>query len=80
MLQNIMRFTSDYKSPARVWIGPELIIGIWKPSQLEVILNSSHTLGKAKMYDVAKMLVGNGLFTADGKVFSRWSFEAVFPN
>ncbi|KAF2879875.1 hypothetical protein ILUMI_26305 [Ignelater luminosus] len=65
ILQSITQLCSDYKSPVRVWIGSKVYVGIWKPSQLEVILNNPHTLGKPDTYEPAKLLLGNGLLTLD---------------
>lgn len=65
-----MQLTHDYESPVRVWMGPELLIGVWKPNQVETILNNTHALNKAKAYGLIKMVVGDGLFTADGKILN----------
>lgn len=59
-----MQLTKTYKSPTRMWLGPKLYIVVWKPDQLEIILNKA--LEKDELYKQTERVVGKGLFTASG--------------
>lgn len=65
-----MELLKKYKSPLRVWLGPRLFYGIAQPKHLEIILNSPHALEKESLYRLTEPVVGKGLFTAAGKVYS----------
>ncbi|KAF2896973.1 hypothetical protein ILUMI_09202 [Ignelater luminosus] len=62
IIDTIMKLTTTYKSPTRIWLGPKLYIAAWKPDQLEIILNQ--TLEKDELYKQTEIVVGKGLFTA----------------
>lgn len=68
ILQNIMKFFREYKSPSRVWIGQKLIYGIAQPQDLQILLNSPHALKKDSLSRFAEPVGGQGLFTtSDGR-------------
>ncbi|KAF5292055.1 hypothetical protein FQR65_LT11321 [Abscondita terminalis] len=71
VLKNIMRLTRLYKSPVPVWIGPKLLFSIYKPSDLEIVLNSSKALEKNELYEFLKIAVGEGLFSAPVPIWKR---------
>lgn len=62
-----MELADLYRPVFRFWLGPNLVIGIRRPKDLEIVLNHSSTLGKSVMYDVLKMLIGEGLISGPGK-------------
>ncbi|KAF2885100.1 hypothetical protein ILUMI_21103 [Ignelater luminosus] len=63
-LSNVMKIIDGYESPVRVWLGQKLFFVIWKPQQLETIMNSPHALAKDEVYKHAEDIGGTGLFTA----------------
>ncbi|CAH1715439.1 unnamed protein product [Aphis gossypii] len=62
---NVIKLLSSYGGePCKVWLGPYFGVGISKPEDLQIILNSSKALDKSKFYNFFKNAVGEGLFTA----------------
>ncbi|KAE9541566.1 hypothetical protein AGLY_003557 [Aphis glycines] len=62
---NVIKLFSSYGGePCKVWLGPYFGVGISKPEDLQIILNSSKALGKSKFYNFFKNAVGEGLFSA----------------
>ncbi|XP_055605411.1 probable cytochrome P450 313b1 [Uranotaenia lowii] len=42
--------TKDYQSPFRAWLGPEFVIFVDNPEDMQVVLNSQNCLEKADLY------------------------------
>lgn len=58
------KLVSKYKSPVRLWVGQRLYSMVWKPEQLEVVLNKA--LNKDELYKQTEVVAGTGLFAAPG--------------
>ncbi|XP_039300946.1 cytochrome P450 4V2-like, partial [Nilaparvata lugens] len=64
VMGKIISISSSYESPFRVWIGPLLIVVLKNPEDIQIVLNSSKTLGKDPLYRFFRNTVGTGLFSA----------------
>ncbi|XP_050452061.1 cytochrome P450 4C1-like [Cataglyphis hispanica] len=64
ILNIITKWTEDYPSPFRCWIGNKLFIFVNDPDQIKTILQSSHCLNKNILYKFFEPLLGEGIFTA----------------
>ncbi|XP_058796940.1 cytochrome P450 4C1-like [Phymastichus coffea] len=53
------------------WIGVEPIVTINKPEYMEVVLPSNRLITKAKMYDIIKPWLGDGLVTSTGEIWLK---------
>lgn len=69
VFQILADVSKEYTSPARAWLGPELLILANTPEAMQIILNSPHCLDKSRLYDV--LLLKKGLLTANGEVWRR---------
>ncbi|CAH1715441.1 unnamed protein product [Aphis gossypii] len=88
---NIIQLFNSYGcEPCKVWLGPYFGVGISKPEDLQIILNSSKALGKSKFYNFFKNTVGEGLISAPvhkwrkhrrliAPVFNANLFDQFFP-
>ncbi|CAH0394504.1 unnamed protein product [Bemisia tabaci] len=64
LLRIITGLCEEYGSPFKFWLGSKLVVFITKPEDIQIILNSSKTLGKDVVYKFFDALVGDGLATA----------------
>ncbi|XP_054260605.1 cytochrome P450 4V2-like [Macrosteles quadrilineatus] len=64
--KNIVKFTTEFKGLFCLWVGPVPVFVATDPNDVQVILNSSHTLEKDDIYNFLKPFMGNSLFTAPG--------------
>ncbi|KAF0752653.1 cytochrome P450 4C1-like isoform X1, partial [Aphis craccivora] len=60
----IKLFNSYGCEPCKVWLGPYFGVGISKPEDIQIILNSSKALDKSKFYNFFKNTLGEGLISA----------------
>lgn len=63
----IMQTTAKFSSPAKLWIGPELVISAHSPESLQVVLNSQNCLDKTPFYDV--LILTKGLVIGNGQLW-----------
>ncbi|KAF5302919.1 hypothetical protein FQA39_LY02099 [Lamprigera yunnana] len=64
-------YSHTYKSIAKIWLGPKLLIFLVDPSDIEVILSSSVHIDKAKEYRLFQPWFGNGLLISTGKMWKN---------
>lgn len=64
VLKVVDALLNDYKSPAKAWFGPMLVLLIDSPVDLKVVLNSPDCIQKAYPYDF--LGVSKGLMAAPG--------------
>lgn len=57
---------NEYKSPAKAWFGPMLVVLIDSPVDLKIVLNSPNCIQKAYPYDF--LGVSKGLMAAPGEL------------
>lgn len=57
--------SAEIKTPARLWFGPQLVITIDKPDDIQAVLNSSNCLEKSHVYKFLRNDLG--LFSASSK-------------
>lgn len=69
ILANAMKLTEFYEPPVSIWLGHKLFFTIWKPDQMEAIMNSPHALEKDELNRYVEVVVSNGLLTASGKMY-----------
>ncbi|XP_060848230.1 cytochrome P450 4C1-like isoform X1 [Rhopalosiphum padi] len=50
--------------PVKLWVGPFLFVGVYKPEDVQIVLNSSKALEKGIIYHIIRHAVGEGVFTA----------------
>ncbi|VVC43354.1 Cytochrome P450, E-class, group I,Cytochrome P450,Cytochrome P450, conserved site [Cinara cedri] len=55
--------------PVKLWVGPFLFIGVYKPEDVQIVLNSSSALEKGIIYHIFRYAFGEGLFTAS---MNKW--------
>ncbi|VVC26885.1 Cytochrome P450,Cytochrome P450, E-class, group IV,Cytochrome P450, conserved site [Cinara cedri] len=55
--------------PVKLWVGPFLFVGVYKPEDVQIVLNSSSALEKGLIYHIIRHAVGEGVFTAP---MSKW--------
>ncbi|XP_039278579.1 cytochrome P450 4g15 isoform X2 [Nilaparvata lugens] len=60
-----------YKNMLRMWIGPRLLVFIYKPDDVEVLLSSSQHINKGQDYDFFRPWLGNGLLISGGDTWRR---------
>ncbi|XP_043481287.1 uncharacterized protein LOC122510583 [Leptopilina heterotoma] len=70
-MTQIIRMSNIYKSPFRVIIGSRIFLFTKDPEQVKTILQSSKTIEKTDIYDFAKLWLGNGLVTAEHKIWRK---------
>ncbi|CAI6360436.1 unnamed protein product [Macrosiphum euphorbiae] len=72
VMSKIIDLVKEYNlSPIKLWLGPYFAVSICKPEDLQIVLNNSKALQKARMYDFFKCGVGEGLFTAPVEKWRR---------
>nr|XP_018915914.1 PREDICTED: cytochrome P450 4C1-like [Bemisia tabaci] len=64
LLWTITGLCEEYRSPFKFWLGSKLLVFITKPEDIQIILNSSKTLGKDDIYKFFDAAAGTGLVTA----------------
>lgn len=64
VLDVIDEILQKYKSPAKAWFGPMLVLLVDSPDDLKIVLNSQNCLQKAYPYDF--LGVSKGLMAAPG--------------
>ncbi|XP_050530171.1 cytochrome P450 4C1-like [Daktulosphaira vitifoliae] len=65
LMANIKKAAEDFNyEPVKMWIGPILFVGVFKPEDVQVVLNSSKAIEKGIVYQIIKNLAGEGVFTA----------------
>lgn len=62
-----MTVTDGYESPARFWLGPELLVFAETPEALKIVLNSPHCLNKTSLYEAFSL--DKGLIVAGGEMW-----------
>lgn len=58
----------DFKSVAKLWIGPKLVVFLFNPADVELILSSHVYIDKSAEYDFFKPWLGDGLLISTGKL------------
>uniref|UniRef100_A0A2S2QNL2 Cytochrome p450 n=1 Tax=Sipha flava TaxID=143950 RepID=A0A2S2QNL2_9HEMI len=65
MMYNFKKSAENYDyEPVKLWIGPFLFVGVYKPEDVQIVLNSSKALEKGIIYHIIRHAVGEGIFTA----------------
>ncbi|XP_011859445.1 PREDICTED: cytochrome P450 4V2-like [Vollenhovia emeryi] len=72
------RMTEEYSSPFQMWMGGNLLIGIYDPQQAKHILRNRNCIDKSIMYKLAEPLFGMGLLTAPASIWTRIRKIAAF--
>lgn len=57
----------DYDGVCKLWIGPKLIVFLFRPADVELILSSHVYIDKSAEYDFFKPWLGEGLLISTGK-------------
>lgn len=57
----------DYDGVCKLWIGPKLIVFLFRPADVELILSSHEYIDKSAEYDFFKPWLGEGLLISTGK-------------
>jgi cytochrome P450 family 4 len=60
---------AGYRAPAKMWLGPELVVFVDDPECLQVVLNSQKCLDKSPFYDV--LILTQGLVISGGKMWKH---------
>ncbi|XP_051159991.1 uncharacterized protein LOC127280777 [Leptopilina boulardi] len=68
-MKQLIKNSCIYKSPFKMTLGSRVFILTKDPEQIKTILQSSKTVEKDYVYDFAKPWVGNGLVTAEHKIW-----------
>lgn len=66
-----------YKSPTRVWLGPNLYLLLTTPDDVQTVLNAPECLNRDKVYKFIEPLMGLGLVTLPGQ---SWREHRKFLN
>ncbi|KAJ8921981.1 hypothetical protein NQ315_008618 [Exocentrus adspersus] len=66
LLNAILKLTFPYPSPARLWLGPQLMVFVSDPDQLQVLMQSSKLATKSFLYSFLEPFMGKGVFTSQG--------------
>ncbi|KAJ8976117.1 hypothetical protein NQ317_019382 [Molorchus minor] len=66
LLSRILALTEPYSSPMRLWLGPQLVVVVHDPDQLQTIMLSSKMTTKSFVYRYLEPFMGQGLFTCSG--------------
>ncbi|XP_047368012.1 cytochrome P450 4C1-like [Vespa velutina] len=69
--KQILNLGKNYQLLWRVWIGAKLFLVIENPEYIKTVLNSPNITDKSVEYEKLKPIVGDGLFTAPGKVICK---------
>ncbi|XP_050438038.1 cytochrome P450 4C1-like [Adelges cooleyi] len=65
VVANIKKAAEKYNyEPIKMWVGPFLFVGVYKPEDVQIVLNSSKALEKGIIYRILRNLAGEGVFTA----------------
>ncbi|KAI4473498.1 hypothetical protein M0804_015317 [Polistes exclamans] len=65
---NLIKLTTNYLSPQRLWVGRKLMIALDDPEHMKILFKSSYSYEKNKIYYFIKSELGDGLITAPGKL------------
>lgn len=65
----VTTITKGYASPAKLWIGPQLIIFADTPEALQVVLNSQACIEKTPFYDL--LICKKGLLISKGELWKH---------
>ena len=68
MLVDILRLLREYDGCFRFWMGPRLFVLFSKPEHAEVFFQHPALLDKDENYYYITKALGEGLFTANGKL------------
>ncbi|XP_058817443.1 uncharacterized protein LOC131680751 [Topomyia yanbarensis] len=67
IFQNLKKISSAYPSPLCIHLGHLLHIAIYKPEEVQIVLNSPNCLGKPLQYNFFR--VSKGLFSAPAQIW-----------
>ena len=67
ILNTVTYLTTNWPTPLRFWLGPKYCILVAKPEDIQVVLNSPHTLTRSELYQFLRTIFGDGLVTLNGK-------------
>ncbi|XP_034248244.1 LOW QUALITY PROTEIN: cytochrome P450 4C1-like [Thrips palmi] len=68
---NICRLVARHGPTVRVWLGPELVVGITDPRDVEFVATSQELIDKSPFYGVLEPLLGLGLSCLGGQEVRR---------
>lgn len=61
-----------YQPVSKTWLGNYLFFTLYEPRHLEIIFNHPKALAKHDLYKFIKPVVGEGLFSAPGKLLHNY--------
>nr|XP_050848131.1 cytochrome P450 4g15 [Vespula vulgaris] len=62
-----MKYSEEYKTVAKFWIGPKLLVFLIDPRDVEIILSSHVYIDKSSEYKFFQPWLGNGLLISSGQ-------------
>lgn len=62
-----VNFTAGYESPAKVWLGPMLLVVVDSPETIKTVLQSQNCINKSSLYDL--LVLTKGLLINGGDVW-----------
>ncbi|KAI4473461.1 hypothetical protein M0804_015334 [Polistes exclamans] len=74
---NLIKLTTNYPSPQRLWVGPKLMIVLDDPEHMKILSTSSYGYEKNQIYEFFKCELGDGLFSAPAL---KWSIHRTLLN
>jgi len=69
IFKNVYKHANDFAGVIKMWAGPQLIVFLADPSDVELILSSHEHIDKADEYRMFKPWLGNGLLISTG---AKW--------
>lgn len=69
--ENCCRLMARWGPTVRVWLGPELVVGLSDPRDVEFVATSQELIDKSPFYSVLEPLLGRGLSCLGGQEIRR---------
>ncbi|XP_004529526.1 cytochrome P450 4g15 [Ceratitis capitata] len=69
VFKTVIRKSAEFENIAKMWIGPQLVIFIYDPRDVEILLSSQVYIDKSSEYKFFKPWLGEGLLISTG---AKW--------
>ncbi|XP_053948671.1 cytochrome P450 4g15 [Anastrepha obliqua] len=69
VFKTVIRKSSEFENIAKMWIGPQLVVFIYDPRDVEILLSSQVYIDKSSEYKFFKPWLGDGLLISTG---AKW--------
>nr|XP_014101708.1 cytochrome P450 4g15 [Bactrocera oleae] len=69
VFKTVIRKSAEFENIARMWIGPQLVVFIYDPRDVEILLSSQVYIDKSSEYKFFKPWLGEGLLISTG---AKW--------